>query len=160
VAEATQRAAPEARLVAILRDPVERYRSGLSQWYVTRRRTGRPPEDERGESEAVERGLYARQLERLIGRFGRDRLLVLQFERCLSEPADQYGRTLSFLGLPQWLPEPEVMRLPVNTTTVGKTDLDPEQHRRLVDGYQADVARLKDIVPDLDLTLWPDFGHL
>ncbi|MBA2275593.1 MAG: sulfotransferase [Chloroflexi bacterium] len=160
VAEAIERAAPEARLLAILRDPVERYRSGLSQWYVTRRRTGRSPEDERGESEAIERGLYARQLERLIERFGRDRVLVLQFERCLSDPAGQFGRTMSFLGLPEWLPEPEVMKLPVNTTTVDKTDLDPERRRRLVGRYERDVARLHELVPDLDLTLWPDFRHL
>ncbi len=160
VVEAIERAAPEARLLAILRDPVERYRSGLAQWYVTRQRTGRPLDDERGESEAVERGLYARQLERLLERFGRDRLLVLQFERCLSDPAGQFGRTTSFLGLSEWLPKPEVMALPVNTTTVDKSDLDLEHRRRLVEGYEKDVARLKELVPDLDLTLWPDFRHL
>lgn len=157
VVDALERAAPDARLLTILRDPVERYRSGLSQWYATRQRTGRPAEDERGEREAVERGLYARQLEPLFERFGRDRVLVLQFERCLADPAGQFSRTLSFLGLPDWLPEPAVMRSPVNTTTAGKTELDPERRRRLVEGYRADVARLHDLVPDLDLALWPDF---
>lgn len=157
VAQAIERAAPEARLLAILRDPVERYRSGLSQWYTTRRRTGRPPEDERGEREAIERGLYARQLHPLIQRFGRDRILVLQFERCLADPAGQFARTLDFLGLAAWQPEPAVLRLPVNTTATDKADLHPDQRRRLVELYQADVARLVGLEPQLDLDLWPHF---
>jgi hypothetical protein len=114
---------PEARLVAILRDPVERAYSH----YQLARRNGREllgfeealaAEDERlageeerlladpsyrGEAYGVQsyrtRGLYLRQLEWWWRCVPEDRLLVLRSEDMFTDPAAVYRTLTDFLGL-------------------------------------------------------------
>jgi hypothetical protein len=114
---------PDVRLIAILRDPVERAYSH----YQLAVRNGREPlsfeqaleaEDERlaGEeqrllddpgyaSEAYNlqcyrtRGLYLDQLERWWAAFPPQRLLVLRSEDMFDDPAAVYARASAFLGL-------------------------------------------------------------
>ena len=81
-------AAPEARAIVLLRDPVERYVSGLSH----HDRGGLVDDDEslgrvfgdrmRVVTDAIARGMYATQLEWLQELYPAERLLVLQYERC------------------------------------------------------------------------------
>ena len=115
-------ALPGVKVIAILRDPVER---AHSQWvHETARGFETLPfpdalraEEERlaGEEELltepagrsfshqhhsyVARGQYAPQVERLWDVFGRDRVLVLPSTRLFTEPARTYAETLAFLGL-------------------------------------------------------------
>lgn len=49
----------------------------------------------------VARGEYVEQVARWIEAFGRERVLVLQSERLWDEPEETYGRVLDFLGLEQ-----------------------------------------------------------
>ena len=65
--------APEARLLTIVREPVERYRSGLNQWQEQTRRRSLRRDDRAGKREALMRGFYGRQVQRLIEAVGRDR---------------------------------------------------------------------------------------
>jgi hypothetical protein len=116
---------PDARLVALLRNPVDR---AYSQWQHARA-LGREPlafpealeaeeERTRGETDRMAadpryfshewwdhtyfaRGLYAEQLERWYEQFPRERLLVVLTEEYASDPAGTYARVLSFLGAPQ-----------------------------------------------------------
>jgi hypothetical protein len=114
---------PDARIVALLRDPVTRalshYRHAVGRGAETL-----PPleafqaEPERlaGEEERLRadpaavsvvhrqysylaRGDYAVQLERWFAHYPRERVLVLASEELFSDPADAYARTLAFLGL-------------------------------------------------------------
>ncbi len=113
---------PDARLIAILRDPVDRAYSHYQHEVAL----GREPlsfdealdaEDGRmaGELERmladpryfsrawwdhtyVARGLYAEQLERWLAVFPRDRLLVLTTDALAERPAETYTQTLAFLG--------------------------------------------------------------
>ena len=113
---------PGARLIAILRDPVERAYSH----YQHEVSFGREPlsveeaidrEEARMEGELermladpayfshawwdftyLARGLYAEQLERWRAAFRPTQLLVLANEELSAEPAATYGRVLSFLG--------------------------------------------------------------
>ena len=113
---------PGARLIAILRDPVERAYSH----YQHEVSFGREPlgfeeaielEEERMEGELermladpgyfshawwnytyVARGLYAEQLERWYASFPAEQLLVLANEELSAEPAATYARVLGFLG--------------------------------------------------------------
>jgi len=87
---------PKARLIAIVRDPVERARSHY--WY--RRRHGKEPRevqeafeaeiarypDMKEEDYLIPSGLYARQLERYVDIFGRDQIHVLTLHRLTSSP--------------------------------------------------------------------------
>jgi hypothetical protein len=113
---------PEAKLIALVRNPVDR---ALSH-YQHEVALGREPlsfdealaaEDERtvGEEERLRedpryfshawwnytykaRGRYAEQLERWLDVFPRERLLVLPSEELLAEPERAHGRVLEFLG--------------------------------------------------------------
>lgn len=149
--------APDARLIVLLRDPIERYRSGMAHSARGTRAADRdwPMVAE----DAFERGLYAAQLRRLFDGFPREQVLVLQFEKCLAEPQAQVDRAFAFLGLSPFTIPPEHLSERTNPTKEGKADLEPERHRALVAAYASDVAQLVDLVPELDLTLWPDFAR-
>lgn len=128
---AAERAAalvPEARLVAILRNPADR---AFSQ-YLHNRRLGHEDlsfedalaaEPERVEREVdrlladpgyralplrrhayVGRGLYADQLAAWLAWFGPERLLVVVSERMFRDPAGEYRRMTEFLELSDWVP--------------------------------------------------------
>ncbi len=75
-------AAPDARLLVLLRDPVERFRSGrtLAENRFTVGSTARA-----AANAAFNRGLYADQLLRLWRAFPREQVLVLQYERCVAD---------------------------------------------------------------------------
>ena len=116
---------PEARLIVLLRDPVER---AYSHW-KERRTEGREPlefaealrrEEERtaGERERLvadpnyfsepydwytyrARGRYLEHLEPWLERFHRSQILFLPSEDLYRDPASSYQRTLDFLGLPE-----------------------------------------------------------
>lgn len=116
-------ALPGVRVIAILRDPIER---AHSQWvHETARgfetlefQAALEAEDERlagealklGERDAVSfshqhhsyvaRGQYAPQVQRLWDVFGQDRVLVMSANQLFVEPATAYARTLDFLSLP------------------------------------------------------------
>src|SRR5688500_10259087 len=69
-------AAPETNLLAILRDPLARYRSHLG---VHLARVGKPTAaGSVAAADALTRSLYEPQLRRVLARFDRSRLLVLQ----------------------------------------------------------------------------------
>jgi len=151
VAALLARAAPEARLLLMVRDPVERFRSGLA--HHRRHGTDAP---ETAVADAVARGFYHRALEPWSG-VGPDRLLLLQYERCIVDPAAELARTYRFLGLDDDY-RPAEMHRPVAPTLDGKLELGEEARRRLVDAYAADVAALAGRFAELDLSLWPNFA--
>jgi hypothetical protein len=89
--------APEARLLVQLRDPVERYRSGVGQWQKRKENRGKSLNLWAGRKDAYARSFYAFALNRYVEAFGRDRVLILQFEQCLpTRPAST--NALGFLA--------------------------------------------------------------
>ena len=141
------KSAPEARLLLLVRDPVERFRSGLSHH---RRHTGRLTADVH--ADAVARGLYGRYLEQWLEHFPPDRVLVLQYEQCAADPSGQLERTYRFLGLSPFSPPGMLTRVSASGELVA---LDRDVRRRLADVYASDVRLLSTLAPDLDLNLWP-----
>jgi hypothetical protein len=123
-AERVKELLPEARLIALVRNPVDRAFSHYQHEVAL----GREPlsfedalaaEDERlrGEEERMladpsyfshawwnytyrARGRYAEQLERWLAVFPRERLLVVPSEDLLDDPAKTHARVLEFLGAP------------------------------------------------------------
>jgi hypothetical protein len=149
--ELLARAAPDARLLVLLRDPIERFRSGLAH---TEAASGRGP-THRDVAGAFQRGLYAQQVRRVLEATPRDRVLILQYEACRGDGAGQLSRTFRFLGLPDVALDPGRIGREVNPTTSRKLDLSPTMHGALIDAYAVDIEQLRSLVPELDLTLWP-----
>lgn len=148
VAPLLARAAPDAKVLVLVRDPVERFRSGLT----FRLRMG-APHTSTTVADAVRQGYYARHLRRLYESVSPDQVLVQQYERCRADPAAELARTYAFLGLAPFDP-PEIRR-EVNVSGGGKIDLDADATARLAALYRDDARALADLVPDLDLDLWP-----
>jgi hypothetical protein len=143
--------APDAKILVMLRDPIERYRSGLAFNQVR----GFPP------SHALlhhqfERSLYGQQLDTVLTYFPPTQMLVMQYERCVRDTDHQVRRTLQFIGLDpgRWQPaQPTTVR--VNENRIPKPDLDPADRRALAAAFRGDLARLFGLFPDLDPSLWP-----
>ncbi|MFO7533880.1 MAG: sulfotransferase [Candidatus Limnocylindrales bacterium] len=152
--------APDAKLLVLLRDPVERYRSGVGQWQKHKERRGKRPNLWAGRKDAYARSFYAYALRPYVEAFGRERLLVLQFEKCLQDPAAEYQRTLAFLGLPAWTPPPEILGRRVNVAKRRPTPAELGEPADLVVSLEEDVRELLELVPEIDLSLWPNFRQL
>jgi hypothetical protein len=143
-------AAPKARLLVLLRDPVERLRSGLAH-----HRAQRGKVTAEVWADAVDRGFYDSQLRRWDSVFAADRVLVLQYERCMADPAGELARTYRFLGLDPFVPEGLIHRV---SASKDRAPLPEDVRRRLVDLYAADVTALAKNYPDLEVDRWPNFA--
>jgi sulfotransferase family protein len=150
-----RRSAPEARVIALVRDPIDRYVSGLAF-----DRVRGAPEHATVASEAFNRGLYGRQLRNLLKHFDRGRVLVLQYERCITEPRAELLETLRFLELEEWSPQDELLARRTNATKVAKPQFTDSQLTDLVESYEEDVTDLVRMFPSIDVRLWPHFAHL
>jgi Sulfotransferase family len=149
-------AAPDARILVILRDPIERFRSALAMRRRMRLGLGRILDEV---ASAVSRSAYAEQLGRVFDFFPREQVLVLQYERCVAEPVAEMERTCHFLGLePVSPPPPELLepRRPPNR----KPELPPGIRDDLVARLGHDTKRVVDLCPEIDLSLWPSFRQL
>ena len=146
------RAAPDARLLVLLRDPVERFRSGrtLAENRLTVGATPRA-----AANAGFQRGVYADQLLRLWKVFPRSRVLVLQYERCVREPTAELRRTFAFLGLEPSIADSLDAGRVVNESRGPKVPFSNEQRGTLVRRYAPENRRLAELLPgDLDLSLW------
>jgi len=147
-------AAPDAKLLVLLRDPVERFRSGIER--AVRRSKGGAPIDLGKVSDAVHRGLYAAQLRRVLDHFPREQLLVLQFERCRDETLAELNRTLAFLGLDPLADVPASML--ERKAPREKPELPERGRAELTARLADDVRDLAGLFPDeIDLARWPNF---
>src|SRR5262249_52596656 len=146
-------AAPAAKLLVSLRDPVERYRSGLALQSETRRPTAAAA------STAFRIGCYGMQLEQLFSCVDRRRVLVVQFEACTRDPGGELTRIYEFLGLDATF-RPAGIQQRVNVARAKKLELDPDRRAALVGAYTPDVRRLLDLDVGIDARRWSNFEHL
>jgi hypothetical protein len=155
------RAAPDAKVLVLLADPIERYRQRVG--WVRKQGALEDPEYHvaDGMSDVVAQGRYATQLRRLWRVVDPDRTLVLQHERCLADLRRELARTLRFLGvrddhvprrtgpaprarLAQW----RVLR------AAREVELWPDIEAALRAELAPEMQELRSLVPDLDLGLW------
>jgi Sulfotransferase family len=145
------RAAPDAKILVNLRDPVERFRSGcaLSLRYGA---------EHQGSvvAEAVGRSMYADNLTRWLDHFPAEQVLVLLYEDCVAASAEQLKRTYDFLELDPNHRPPDIDR-PRHKTAESKPRLDDQVRRRLTDIFSPDIAKLAKMLPTLDFSSWESF---
>lgn len=108
VAQRIQELLPAVKLIAVLRNPVDR---AYSQYWDNRRFLAEPlsfaqtmevaltPEYRHGERGYFSRGVYINQLENYLELFPRHNLLVLLFEELKQDPAAAFRACFQFLGV-------------------------------------------------------------
>jgi hypothetical protein len=153
---------PQARLIALLRNPVDRAYSDYQQVVRKGRETrtfkeaigmeeARPPvrgaatskrKDRAGLDGAsrgyLSKGIYVDQLLRWSRFFGDEQMLVLKSEDFFERPAHTLGVVLDFLELPQW--EPPAWE--VRNKGDYEQKMDPEVRRWLEEYFEAHNRRL------------------
>ncbi len=154
--ELIAQAAPDARILVLLRDPLERFRSGLTHQLAT----SRAALGDRDIQGAFQRGLYAPQLRRVLAAFPAEQVWVGQYEACRADPPGQLARTYAFLGLAPYAPTAGTFGGEVNPTTRDKYQPAPTLRTALLDGYAPDLAQLPALLPGLDMSLWPSAREL
>jgi hypothetical protein len=146
---------PEVKLIAILRNPVERAYSAYNR-NIRRRRESRPfaeavfSEADSLEFAYLERGRYAEQLERWLQHFRREQLLVLSAEAFFKNaPMD---RLWDFLGLPAWAGDAALQRWIKEKYSYGRyAEMDGDVRRKLTEYFRPHNERLYRLVGE-------DFG--
>jgi hypothetical protein len=169
---------PQARLIALLRNPVER---AYSDYQMVARKDrehktfeeaigleepaeagkARPNEGETSEdedhavldedSEYLSRGVYIDQLLRWAEFFPREQLLVLKSEDFFESPNETLKLVLDFLDLPEWEPESEELMASKRNEGRYEREMDPVTRRRLEAYFEPHNRRLYEF-------LGKDFG--
>jgi hypothetical protein len=150
------RAAPEAKLLIMFRDPIDRFRSGVPH------RLSRTPDArmEAATADAIERGRYATQLARVLASHDESKILILQYEKCVADPSGQYRRTLAFLGVDTEHGHDAFERHRGTTQAAKKRPLWDDLVAGLAATLEPEVARLAGLTPEIDVSLWKNFAHL
>jgi hypothetical protein len=171
-AERAARDLPEARIIVLLRNPVDRafshYRERVRHGVETlpfEAALDREPDRLRGEEERLARGdrgagfahehlsyvaqgRYARSLDRWLAGYPRERVLVLRSEDFYGDPLAAYRRVEGFLGLEPFRP-PRLARYNYHAGP----GMDPATRARLLDLFAPENERLSAMV-DLDTSEW------
>ncbi len=155
---------PRARLIVLLRDPVER---AISHYYhelrmgrehlpiaeAMRLEETRLAEARAAGEEGMEtllhasykdRGRYADSLGRLFRLFPREQVLVMDGETLFRDPAAAVTRVSKFLGLPA----AEVPHLPARNRGLNREPVDPELRAELEEFFRPHQARLSALLQD------------
>jgi hypothetical protein len=148
-------AAPDAKLLVILRDPFERFCSGVTH-DLQRRSPHHPIITELG----VRKSTYRQQLRRMLNHFDREALLVLQYEQCRHDPAGELRRTLAFLGLDEFDPPADLLKYGANVTAGVRYQPEPRVREAFIDTLSGDLTRLMGDFPEIDPSLWPSCAGL
>ena len=105
---------PQARLIVILRDPVDRAMSAY-RYFKKMGNENRDAEEallykpkkkisyskENSDFTYIEHGMYGRQLEAVYQKFNPEHILVLQFEELISQPQQLTSKVFNFLAVTQ-----------------------------------------------------------
>ncbi len=165
---------PDARLVATLRDPVERLfshwvmlrsmRSAALDWPTLLERSwskdlpselpDRPRHVLKGSYSAISRGFYSAQLERGFDVFDREQWLVLEFRSMLADMPATLDRLTDHVGVRRFHRPPEPRHAKRGVDVVTGTRPTGEDVVRLAELYAPDLARLPALT-GLDVGHWP-----
>ncbi len=91
----------------------------------------------------------------MLNHFERDSLLVLQYERCRSNPQGELSRTLQFLGLDPFDPPAALLQYGANVTEGERYQPEARVREAFVDTLSGDLTRLLNDFPEIDPSLWP-----
>lgn len=105
---------PEARLIYLMRHPIDRLVSHYSHGWLERSMAGSIDEAVARHPELVDYGRYAMQIAPWIAAFGKDRVLPVFMEHMLAEPQAELERICRFIGhdgAPLWQQDAEAQNV-------------------------------------------------
>jgi hypothetical protein len=146
VPERIEKVIPQARLITLLRNPVDRTYSAY-QHRVSKGRESRTFEEAveidltDGSLRLLSRSIYADHLVHWAEFIDREQLLILKSEELFERPRETLDLTLAFLGLPYW--EPEVWKSGKYTVY---EEMDPATRRKLEEYFESHNRRLYDFL--------------
>jgi hypothetical protein len=150
-----RRAAPASRVLVLLRDPWERFLSGIRHDSRVLERKLRGQNREYLElminGDAFQRSLYSDQIRRALRAVDRSRLLILQYERCVAEPQAELERTFEFLGLDGDAVEVEAG----DRSPARPPQPEPTVAGEIRAALASDVGQLVEVAPEIDPERWP-----
>lgn len=159
-------AAPNTKILVILRNPIDRFLSHWNQLTTKRgqRLFGNVSAAQHYSlttvsfyTEAMLHSFYGSGVTRLLRYFDRDQVLVLQFERMVQQPTVELARTYRFLGVDERF-HARGYGQPVNHGLYVIPKPDAQERARLAAYLRSDVEQLVSLCPEIDLNLWPDFA--
>jgi sulfotransferase family protein len=145
VPERIARYAPDARLLYVIRDPIERIRSHY-QHRVSEGRETDPFEIAAVSNPMyVEYGSYGLQIDRYLEHFPREQLLVIRSEDLRADRRQTMSGVYRFLGIdPEWV-SPNIDREFFLTTDRPSRSLVPPRARKLLKRYIPASKRAKEL---------------
>lgn len=157
-------AAPESRLIVLVRNPVDRFISTRDQlarvrlpWLGLTDDRAYVQETFSFWCEAFTHCRLADGIAVVQAHWDPARVLVLQFEQCIVDPAREYVRTCRFLGLDEGF-VPTGLTRPVNQRPHRLAPPDAAARRRIADALARDVDATLAAWPTIDRRLWRDFA--
>ena len=158
---------PEARLIALLRNPVDRAYSDY-QMVARKDREHKTFEEAIGlqepaeagkvrplgkeganlnrDSEYLSRGVYVDQLVRWSDLFGKEQILALKSEDFFENPLETLKTAQRFLDLPEWEPAPTELPKKRNEGSYDRLGMNPATRRRLEEYFEPHNRRLYDFL--------------
>jgi hypothetical protein len=156
--------APGIKLLAIVRNPVDRVVSALNQLMSVRMPFMNLPAEQAAVfrvfnifPSVIANSLLHQPFRRLLNLFDRSQLLLLQYEQCRVDPAAEIAKTYAFLRVDSSF-VPANLRNKVNVRPPLVPELTAEERRVLADYFVDDVHAFITLFPEVDLSLWPDFA--
>ncbi len=142
VAKRMAEVVPQARLIALLRNPIDRAYSHY-QMQVKRGTESSPFEEaiEQQHSSYVSRGIYVDQLLRWFEFFSKEQILILKSEDFFECPVETLKVVLTFLDLPDWQPEASELQQRRHAGAY-RQKMDPSTRRRLEAYFEPHNQRL------------------
>jgi hypothetical protein len=144
---------PGIKLIVLMRNPVER---AYSHWNMLRKRgvedlpfpdavrleqgrCARPLSQQQRDFSYVERGFYARQIERVFEQFAPGRLLALKTQDLRARPVDCLAAVCDFLGVDRFA----AVSPRVEHVLDYESPMPPEVYNTLLSVYESDIRRLQ-----------------
>jgi hypothetical protein len=122
-----ERAAPDAKLLMLVGDPMERYRDRLERELAA----AGPDIAQLLMADVVGRSRFAAQLRNLLRHFDREQVLVLQSEKCERDAPGEYRRTLRFLGVDEDFLPHRIRPKPARAPAPAKRKPAPSRYRNM-----------------------------
>jgi hypothetical protein len=162
--EGLAQAAPDAKLVLTVRNPVDRVASLLNQFLVYRARLVGAEGDAATVfrrwslfPEAMHKARIADGITRLFDLFPRENIHIVQYETAKKRTKSELVRTLDFLGLDStWSPNNASRHVHRQPYVIEKPNAD--ERARIADWLRCDVERTAQLLPEIDINLWPEFA--